>query len=410
MELPTSHDFLRMSVEEFDTNKLLRHAAVQRDQRGFDKMLIVDVDAHHYESDHMAEIVEYIRDPVLKQLTRSARQTSAGGSTRNSGYQDMGGRVTRYPLRRLEQTPKDGKHRDVHLSHRWMDAMGVDYICMFPTPMLTLGMVPQPGMEKSMAYAYNTWLCDRVLSTDNRIKSMLYLPFNDHKAAYDMVKEFGGRKGVIGFMVTSVRNAPIWSNDYMKVYSAIQELGVPLAFHSGFNWDDPMMRNSNRFITVHALGFTWHNVYYCTNWVINAMPEKFPKLPVIWIEGGLAWATWLSQRLDNEYRMRSSECPGLKKMPSEYFKDMYYTAQPMEKPDDMRLLEDTFRTVDAENQLLYASDYPHWDMDLPSTIYDLPFLSEKAKRNILGENARKLFNLDVSERFPNYVPYASAAE
>ena len=33
-------------------------------------------------------------------------------------------------------------------------------------------------------------------------------------------------------------------------------------------------------------------------------------------------------------------------------------------------------------------------MDLPSTIYDLPFLSEDAKRNILGENAQKLFNLE----------------
>jgi hypothetical protein len=48
-------------------------------------------------------------------------------------------------------------------------------------------------------------------------------------------------------------------------------------------------------------------------------------------------------------------------------------------------------------------------MDLPSTIYDLPFLTEKAKRNILGENSRRLFNLDVSDRFPNYVPYAAAA-
>jgi predicted TIM-barrel fold metal-dependent hydrolase len=89
---------------------------------------------------------------------------------------------------------------------------------------------------------------------------------------------------------------------------------------------------------------------------------------------------------------------------------MYYTAQPMERPDDMRLLEDTFRTIDAENTLLYASDYPHWDMDLPSTIYDLPFLSDTAKRKILGENARKLFNMDVSDRFPNYKPMASAAE
>ena len=34
-------------------------------------------------------------------------------------------------------------------------------------------------------------------------------------------------------------------------------------------------------------------------------------------------------------------------------------------------------------------------MDLPSTIYDLPFLSPQAKKNILGENARKLFNLDT---------------
>jgi uncharacterized protein len=39
-------------------------------------------------------------------------------------------------------------------------------------------------------------------------------------------------------------------------------------------------------------------------------------------------------------------------------------------------------------------------MDLPSTIWDLPFLDEQAKRNILGLNAKRVFNLDVSERFP----------
>jgi len=41
--------------------------------------------------------------------------------------------------------------------------------------------------------------------------------------------------------------------------------------------------------------------------------------------------------------------------------------------------------IKAETQLLYSSDYPHCDFDLPSTIYDQPFLSEQAKRNILGE-------------------------
>ena len=33
-------------------------------------------------------------------------------------------------------------------------------------------------------------------------------------------------------------------------------------------------------------------------------------------------------------------------------------------------------------------------MDLPSTIYDLPFLDQQAKRNILGGNAQRLFNLE----------------
>jgi hypothetical protein len=33
-------------------------------------------------------------------------------------------------------------------------------------------------------------------------------------------------------------------------------------------------------------------------------------------------------------------------------------------------------------------------MDLPSTIYDLPFLGEQSKRNILGGNAKRLFNLE----------------
>ena len=57
----------------------------------------------------------------------------------------------------------------------------------------------------------------------------------------------------------------------------------------------------------------------------------------------------------------------------------------------------TFKCIKADTQLLYSSDYPHWDFDLPSTIYDLPFLKEKAKRDILGGNAVKLFKLDIGK-------------
>ena len=73
-------------------------------------------------------------------------------------------------------------------------------------------------------------------------------------------------------------------------------------------------------------------------------------------------------------------------------RDMFYSTQPMEI-QDMQALECTFRMMNAETQLLYASDYPHWDFDSPITIWDRKWLSEKAKHNILGGTAARLFKL-----------------
>ncbi len=127
---------------------------------------------------------------------------------------------------------------------------------------------------------------------------------------------------------------------------------------------------------------------HLANWVMNGLNERFPKLDVVWIESGIAWLAFMTQRFDNEYLMRSSEAPALKKLPSEYMADMYYTSQPMERTN-LELLEATFNAFNAKEHLLYASDWPHWDFDLPSTILDLPFLDEQAKRNILGLNAQR---------------------
>ena len=61
----------------------------------------------------------------------------------------------------------------------------------------------------------------------------------------------------------------------------------------------------------------------------------------------------------------------------------------------MKLTQATFEAIKAETQLLFASDWPHWDFDLPNSVTTLPFLSKQAKRNIMGFNAARLFNLEV---------------
>jgi len=75
---------------------------------------------------------------------------------------------------------------------------------------------------------------------------MLYLPFNDPDACYQMVQEFGDRKGVVGFMVTSTHYRKNYENPYMRTYAALQERGLPLGFHAGFNWADQSLAMTNR--------------------------------------------------------------------------------------------------------------------------------------------------------------------
>src|SRR5882724_9832519 len=246
----------RVSVDELNTTQLLRHARKQAVQRSFDDMLIVDVDAHHYESENYSEFLQYMENDVLKQLTLSGRAKNRQAIVPSGvGYQDMGGRVTRYPMRGSEKT-EAGVLRDVQLGHRWMDAMSVDYSCLFPTGMLNIGLHPQKEMEVDLFWAYNRWLTEKVLpESKGRFYSMLCLPFSDPDATLRQVETFGNRPGVGGFMVTTVRNLQVNDNAYMRAYRAIEERGLVLSFHSGPNWGDSMFKACNRFLSVHALGF-----------------------------------------------------------------------------------------------------------------------------------------------------------
>src|SRR5579872_4249261 len=200
----------RVTVEELNTSRLLAHARKQAHQRNFDDMVIVDVDAHHYENESYNEFLPFMENDVLRQLSLSAgsKRNRSGITPTQVGYQDMGGRVTRYPMRGSEKTDGvTGAERDIQLGHRWMDAMSVDYSCLFPTGMLNIGMHPQKEMEVELFFVYNRAPTEKVMpEAGGRFYSMLCLPFSDPEAALRHVETFGDRKHVGGFMVTTVRN------------------------------------------------------------------------------------------------------------------------------------------------------------------------------------------------------------
>src|SRR5258708_2540144 len=136
VDIPLS-DYRKMAIEEFDTSKLLKHAAQQAAERGYDKFPIVDVDSHHYELESLGEILEYMDDPVLQQLAMSA--TQSGGSKGTGvlpggvGYQDIGGRVPGYSTRKPGKGSA-GEPPDVPPTRPRVGAQGARHPGVFSPP------------------------------------------------------------------------------------------------------------------------------------------------------------------------------------------------------------------------------------------------------------------------------------
>ena len=308
-----SQNFRDLAAAEFDTTTLLAHAAEQAIERRYEDFCIVDVDCHHYETEAFKEIIQYMDDPVLRHEAKYQGMARPGIASADGSYQE-----TRRPHHPLSRPPhREGAadaasrhHADAALDGRaWASTSPAcsRRRCSISRP------APRVEVEVALAQAYNRWLCEKILGEESRFKSMLYLPFNDPEACYKTVQEFGDKKGVIGFMVTATHYT---RRLRQRLHARPRRRSRSAACRSPstprYQLGRPGLSITNRFIAVHALGFTWHNMLHLTNWIVNGMPERFPKLKTIWIEFGLAWIPFLMQRLDNEYMMRTSEAPLLK--------------------------------------------------------------------------------------------------
>jgi predicted TIM-barrel fold metal-dependent hydrolase len=374
----------------------LANARREAERRGLFDVPVVDCDCHVYETTATAEIASYIQNPAVRRPFERYTQSMVMHAFMpgNLGDRNVAGRIKTDLDMRLPAGAYAGAHPIAAGLLHSMEQMAIDYAILFPTPMLTLGTHPQPEMEVELARAYNRWLVERVLVASPRIRTMAYLPMSDPDASVAFIEEFGERPGILGFMVTAVRYQPIHQNRFMRVFAALDERALPLAFHSGPNWSDRPFEQLNRFMSAHALGFPFYAMIQLTNIVVNGIQERFPRIRFIFMEAGQAWVPFLIARLDNEFRSRSSEAPLLRRLPSEYIREMYFTTQPLEQLDFAHQ-QAMFELMNAETQLLYSSDYPHQDFDLPSTVWDLQFLPEQARRNILGGNAMRLFGLET---------------
>src|SRR5262249_31980872 len=136
-------NFRDLAAAEFDTTTLLAHAAEQAIERRYEDLLIVDVDCHHYETEAFNEILQYMEDPVLRHEAKYQGMARGGIGSADGSYQELGGRITRYPGRRIEKVPPT-PHRDITLMRRGVGAPGPRNARMFPPPQPQPPPLPPP--------------------------------------------------------------------------------------------------------------------------------------------------------------------------------------------------------------------------------------------------------------------------
>jgi len=188
------------------------------------------------------------------------------------------------------------------------------------------------------------------------------------------------------------RSRNVAHRDFWPFYEECAKQGVAVAFHaSGSDTLDPLGHFEN-FLQIHTCSHAPEQLLACTAVIYSGLLETYQDLRVAFLEAGIGWVPFWMEHMDEEYEFRRFEAPLLKMKPSEYMAcgRVYVSCEPEEKT--LRYVPDFF----PEENILFASDYPHWDGEFPYAVAHLANrndLSAEFKQKIFRDNPRRFYGL-----------------
>lgn len=278
----------------------------------------------------------------------------------------------------------------------WLGALdrgGVEQAVLYPTLGLFMSFLRDRDWAVALCRAYNTFLHEEFVTVSPRLKAVALLPVQDPEAAAFELGRAVRELGLAGGMLAADGSHLLGDRHFWPIYEEAERFGVMLGVHaSGSHLGGGGVELYSRFIQAHTCSHPFGQMRQLTSIVFEGIPERFPRLRLAFLEAGAGWAPYWMERMDDEYARRAVEAPALRRKPSEYVRGgtIYFSCEA-----DEWLLPQAARLV-GENQIVYASDFPHWDHSYPGSIDEIRTrgdLSDTQKRKILADNARRLYGL-----------------
>jgi predicted TIM-barrel fold metal-dependent hydrolase len=293
--------------------------------------------------------------------------------------------------------------RDASARLRRMDEEGVRKTILYPTLGLFLCEIRDPDLFTAHCRAYNRWIIEFCSDSGGRLVpiAQISLETDPVEAARELeacVK--AGAKGGFFLPFTWKRKSP-GHPDYDPIWAKAQELGIPLAIHPTADPGpldvhkrfDELAQNKPNF------NFNWYMDVLVAQGMMQSFVslfhyglfDRFPAVKMVVLESQAGWIGYLLDRMDAVFKGGLGATTAMKELPSSYFeRQCWISADPDEKA-----LSKVIEHVGSD-RFFWASDFPHPDHgdgymeDLAELVEPL---SDKARRQILWENASHVYDL-----------------
>lgn len=291
---------------------------------------------------------------------------------------------------RIEQSP------DL-LGQHFFDAQHLEFgILNFTGSAVNLGQGTDPYYAAAVATASNDAVVEEWLPVDDRMYASIAIPANNPEAAAAEIRRLGDQNRMPQALMGSGARMPLGQPWFHPIFEACEETGKTVAIHPGS--EGVGVSGSPTAVGYPTSYLEWHTdlvgsyIGHLVSMVTEGVFVKYPGLKFVMIEGGVSWLPPILWRLDKNWKALRQTAPWLTRPPSQYvYEHVYLTTQPIEEPEPLSHLHQLLGMFPSERMLMFATDFPHWDNDMPD--FTARLLPHRLKERVMSENARELYGL-----------------
>jgi predicted TIM-barrel fold metal-dependent hydrolase len=363
---------------------------------------LVDCDVH-VEPRSFDEIVTYMDEPwrsrAIAPRLPAGRATyrPLGDGKRSDSYPDVG-----VPGSDLEL-----------LGEQLFRETATDYAIALPG---VRGFSVDPELNAALATAINRWLAETWLGAYNdegRFFGSITVSVDDPAAASREIERWAGHPCFRQILIGHYGEMPYGHPRYEQIWATAAAHGLPVAMHFRSAGNEPLGWTPagpfQHYVDYHSLAIPMAYTAHLASWICAGTFERHPNFRIVFVEGGFLWYRPVIARLSEHWSQTACELRVSERTPLDLVYDhVRWTTQPIEEAERTRDVATLLDTAEAERVLMFSSDYPHYDYDLPARALP-PQLDASAKRRILAGNALELYGLPASRSRDRFDRTASAA-